>query len=371
MIGLDVTVVNVAPPSIQRDLGFSTESLAWVVNAYLIAFGGLLLLSGRLGDLVGRRTVFLAGLAVFSIASLLCGLADSQLALVGARFLQGIGGAMTSAVILGMIVTMFPEPREQARAIGAFASVASAGGAVGLLVGGVLTQAVSWHWIFFVNVPIGIATAVLARRLLERDKGIGIRQGADVPGAMLVTAALIANAAGFSRDASTGPPITGTRRRELAERAPERPTYAAAGSSTTKMLLPSGSRSAKRSGAPGVRIGSESRSIRPMALRRACSPWTFDVSTPIAPPPGSPPMGGLSARCARDSGGATSSQHLALLAEAHVTPYLEAECFGIEGEGGVLVGDRKHRHADIRDSRRGLCGVAHVVLLRVECLSHV
>ena len=191
MIVLDVTVVNVALPSIQRELGFSTESLAWVVNAYLIAFGGLLLLSGRLGDLVGRRKVFLAGLAVFSAASLLCGLAQSQGMLVGARFLQGVGGAMTSAVILGMIVTMFPEPREQARAIGAFAFVASAGGAVGLLVGGVLTESVNWHWIFFVNVPIGVATAVLARRLIEGDEGLGLREGADAPGAILITAALM------------------------------------------------------------------------------------------------------------------------------------------------------------------------------------
>ena len=191
MIVLDVTVVNVALPSIQHDLGFSTESLAWVFNAYLIAFGGLLLLSGRLGDLVGRRTVFLVGLAVFSAASLLCGLAQTQGVLVGARFLQGIGGAMTSAVILGMIVTMFPEPRDQAKAIGVFAFVASAGGAVGLLVGGILTESVSWHWIFFVNVPIGLVTGIMALRLIKRDEGIGLREGADVPGAVLVTAALM------------------------------------------------------------------------------------------------------------------------------------------------------------------------------------
>src|ERR1700716_397086 len=161
MIVLDVTVVNVALPSIQSDLGFSTSSLAWVVNAYLIAFGGLLLLAGRLGDLLGRRTILLVGLAVFTVASLLCGLAQSQWLLVGARFLQGVGGAMTSAVILGMIVTMFPEPAERAKAIGVYAFVASAGGSVGLLAGGVLTQAINWHWIFFVNVPIGIATAML------------------------------------------------------------------------------------------------------------------------------------------------------------------------------------------------------------------
>jgi EmrB/QacA subfamily drug resistance transporter len=191
MIVLDVTVVNVALPSIQDDLGFSQSSLAWVVNAYLIAFGGLLLLSGRFGDILGRRTVFLAGLGVFTVASLLCGLAQTQELLVAARFLQGVGGAMTSAVILGMIVTMFPEPREQAKAIGVYAFVASAGGSVGLLAGGVLTESINWHWIFFVNIPIGLATAVLAVRLLDADRGIGLGQGADVPGALLVTAALM------------------------------------------------------------------------------------------------------------------------------------------------------------------------------------
>jgi EmrB/QacA subfamily drug resistance transporter len=191
MIVLDATVVNVALPSIQDDLGFSQSSLAWVVNAYLIAFGGLLLLAGRVGDLVGRRTVFLSGLGLFTLASLLCGAAQSQEVLVGARFLQGVGGAFTSAVILGMIVTMFPEPREQAKAIGVYAFVASAGGSVGLLAGGVLTQAINWHWIFFVNIPIGVATAVAARRLIPRDAGIGLGKGADVPGAVLITAALM------------------------------------------------------------------------------------------------------------------------------------------------------------------------------------
>ncbi|MDT4984206.1 MAG: hypothetical protein QOF95_1696 [Pseudonocardiales bacterium] len=191
MIVLDATVVNVALPSIQDDLGFSTGSLAWVVNAYLISFGGLLLLAGRFGDLIGRRTIFLSGLAVFVAASLLCGIAHDQGVLVAARFLQGIGGAMTSAVILGMIVTMFQEPREQAKAIGVYAFVASAGGAVGLLAGGVLTQAINWHWIFFINIPIGIATAAFAIRLLPHDKGLGFGSGADVPGAALVTAALV------------------------------------------------------------------------------------------------------------------------------------------------------------------------------------
>src|SRR4051812_39165603 len=179
MIVLDATVVNVALPSIQSDLGFSQADLAWVVNAYLIAFGGLLLLAGRLGDLISRRGVFLAGLAVFTAASLLCGAAQSKEVLVAARFVQGVGGAMTSAVVLGMIVTMFPEPREQAKAIGVYSFVASAGGSIGLLAGGVLTQAINWHWIFFVNVPIGIATALAARRLIAKDTGIGFRRGAD------------------------------------------------------------------------------------------------------------------------------------------------------------------------------------------------
>src|SRR5438874_7575409 len=191
MIVLDVTIVNVALPSIQSELGFSSSSLAWVVNAYLIAFGGLLLLAGRFGDLIGRRSLFLAGLAVFTAASLVCGLADSQALLVGARFVQGVGGAMTSAVILGMIVTMFPEPREQAKAIGVYSFVASAGGSIGLLLGGVLTEAINWPWIFFVNLPIGVATAVLALRLVDRDEGIGLTHGADIPGAALVTGALM------------------------------------------------------------------------------------------------------------------------------------------------------------------------------------
>jgi EmrB/QacA subfamily drug resistance transporter len=191
MIVLDATVVNVALPSIQEDLGFSQAGLAWVVNAYLIAFGGLLLLAGRLGDLVSRRGVFLAGLGVFTVASLLCGVAGSAEMLVAARFLQGVGGAMASAVVLGMIVTMFPEPREQAKAIGVYSFVAAAGGSIGLLAGGVLTQSLDWHWIFFVNVPIGIATAALAMRLLEPDRGTGFGRGADVLGAALSTVALM------------------------------------------------------------------------------------------------------------------------------------------------------------------------------------
>jgi EmrB/QacA subfamily drug resistance transporter len=191
MIILDSTIVNVALPSIQEDLGFSQSSLAWVVNAYLIAFGGLLLLAGRVGDLIGRRIVFLVGLAVFTIASLVCGLAQSQEVLVGARFIQGIGGALTSGVILGIIVTMFTEPREQGRAIGVYSFVASAGASIGLLAGGILTQAIDWHWIFFVNIPIGLATGLFALRLVDKDEGIGLHRGADVLGAALVTVALM------------------------------------------------------------------------------------------------------------------------------------------------------------------------------------
>jgi EmrB/QacA subfamily drug resistance transporter len=191
MMVLDATVVNVALPAIQEDLGFSQSGLAWVVNGYLISFGGLLLLSGRLGDLIGRRDVFVAGLALFSLASLACGLAQDQTVLVAARFVQGGAGALTSAVILGMIVTLFPKPAEQARAIGVFSFVASAGGSIGLLAGGVITQLVNWHWIFFINLPIGAATAMAAFRYVDRDRGIGLAKGADVPGAVLVTSALM------------------------------------------------------------------------------------------------------------------------------------------------------------------------------------
>jgi EmrB/QacA subfamily drug resistance transporter len=191
MIVLDATIVNVALPSIQEDLGFSQSSLAWVVNAYLIAFGGLLLLAGRLGDLIGRRRIFLIGLGVFTAASLLCATAQSQGVLIGARFVQGVGGALTSAVILGMIVTMFPDPREQAKAIGVYGFVASAGGSIGLLAGGALTQAISWHWIFFINLPVGVATALLAVRLIEDHRGIGLGAGADLRGAVVLTGGLM------------------------------------------------------------------------------------------------------------------------------------------------------------------------------------
>jgi EmrB/QacA subfamily drug resistance transporter len=191
LIVVDMTIVNVALPSIQRDLGYSQSGLAWVINAYLIAFAGFLLLAGRLGDLFGRKRVFLVGLGIFTAASLLCGLSFNPTMLIVARFVQGVGGAVSSAVILAMIVTLFPRPDEQAKAFGVFSFIASAGAALGLLAGGLITQSVSWHWIFFVNLPIGIATAVVAVRLLPADRGIGVGKGADVLGAALVTVALM------------------------------------------------------------------------------------------------------------------------------------------------------------------------------------
>jgi EmrB/QacA subfamily drug resistance transporter len=204
MIVLDATIVNVALPAIQRDLGFSQSSLAWIVNAYLIAFGGVLLLAGRLGDLLGRRRVFLVGLTVFTVASFACGISPSRETLIVARFVQGLGGAMTSAVILGMIVTMFTEPRERTRAISLYSFVASAGASIGLLAGGVLTEALNWHWIFFVNLPIGIVTGVLALRLLEDDEGLGLGEGADALGAILVTGALMLGVLTIIRTSEVG-----------------------------------------------------------------------------------------------------------------------------------------------------------------------
>ncbi|MEV6837016.1 MFS transporter [Streptomyces sp. NPDC051133] len=191
MTVLDGTVVTVALPAVQRDLGFGGAGLAWVVNAYLIAFGGLLLLTGRLGDLVGRKRMFTAGLAVFTVASVLCGTATGQATLIAARALQGAGGAMASAVVLGMLVALFPEPREQGRAIAVFSAVGAAGGALGTFLGGALTQALNWHWIFLINLPIGVAAWTSAVRILPPERGEGLGKGADYPGAALVTGALM------------------------------------------------------------------------------------------------------------------------------------------------------------------------------------
>src|SRR5213592_4354503 len=171
MIVLDVTVVNVALPSIRQDLGFSESSLAWVVNAYLLTYGGFLLLGGRLGDIFGHRRLFLAGIALFTLASLACGLSTTQWMLVTARTVQGIGGAVASAVSLSLMMTLFTEPAERAKAMGIFGFVASGGGSIGVLLGGILTDVLDWHWIFLVNLPIGVLVYVLSLRLLPAAHG--------------------------------------------------------------------------------------------------------------------------------------------------------------------------------------------------------
>ncbi|WP_406105657.1 MFS transporter [Streptomyces sp. NBC_01003] len=191
MTVLDGSIVTVAMPAIQSDLGFTPAGLSWVVNAYLIAFGSLLLLAGRLGDLVGRKRLFLAGTVVFTAASLLAGVATSPELLIAARFLQGVGSALASAVSLGILVTLFTEPRERARAIAVFSFTGAAGASIGQVLGGVLTDALSWHWIFFINLPIGLAALAVAVPALPRDRGLGLRAGADTAGALLVTGGLM------------------------------------------------------------------------------------------------------------------------------------------------------------------------------------
>ena len=191
MIILDGSIVTVAMPAIQDDLGFTPAGLSWVVNAYLIAFGSLLLLAGRLGDLLGRKRMFLTGTAVFTAASVLAAAAASPAVLIAARFLQGIGSAMAAAVSLGIVVTLFTEPRERAKAIAVFSFTGAAGASIGQVLGGVLTDALNWHWIFFINLPIGLAALALAVPVLPADRGLGLSAGADVIGALLVTAGLM------------------------------------------------------------------------------------------------------------------------------------------------------------------------------------
>jgi EmrB/QacA subfamily drug resistance transporter len=191
MIVLDVTIVNVALPAIQADLGFSQANLSWVVNAFLVTFGSLLLLAGRLGDLMGRKRVFLFGLVTFTAASLLCGIAPSQEALIGARLLQGVGAAAQASVILAIIITEFPAAADRARAMSAYVFVSVAGGSLGLLAGGLLTEALSWHWVFFVNLPIGAVTFALGHALIRSDHGLGLGHGVDWLGSVLVTASLM------------------------------------------------------------------------------------------------------------------------------------------------------------------------------------
>ena len=191
MMVLDGTIVNVALPSMQRDLGFSQANLAWVLDAYMIAFGSFLLLAGRLGDLLGRKRMFLSGVVMFTLASVACGLADDQLVLIMARFVQGLGGAVASAAVLALLVTEFPRPAERAIAMSVYTFILAGGGSLGLLAGGVLTQSVDWHWIFFINVPIGIVTFALGSVLINETERLGLGQGVDVVGAVLVTVALM------------------------------------------------------------------------------------------------------------------------------------------------------------------------------------
>jgi EmrB/QacA subfamily drug resistance transporter len=191
MIVLDVTIVNVALPSIREDLGFSETSLAWVVNAYLLTYGGFLLLGGRLGDLFGHRRLFLAGITLFTLASLACGVATTQWFLVTARAVQGVGGAVASAVSLSLMMTLFTEPAERAKAMGVFGFVAAGGGSIGVLLGGVLTDSLDWHWIFLVNFPIGVLVYVLSLRLLPAARGVAAGGRLDVAGAVTVTASLM------------------------------------------------------------------------------------------------------------------------------------------------------------------------------------
>ena len=204
MIAVDTSIVNVALPQIQDSLHLNQSDLTWVVNAYLITFGSLLLTAGRLSDLAGRKRVFLAGLAVFTLASLLCGIAESPGLLIGARFLQGVGAAMQATVILAMIVTEFPKPDERAKAMSAWVVSAVAGGSLGLLVGGVLTQLLDWHWIFFVNIPIGLVVGLAAWVLVPADRGIGFSGGIDWLGSLLVTGALASAVYGFVSPATNG-----------------------------------------------------------------------------------------------------------------------------------------------------------------------
>ena len=191
LIVLDVSIVNVALPSIREDLGFSEASLAWVINAYTLTFGGFMLLAGRLGDLYGHRRLFLLGVGLFTLASLACGLATSQEMLIGARAIQGIGGAVVAAVALSLIMTIFTEPAERAKAMGVIGFVAAGGGSIGVLAGGILTDSLSWHWIFLVNIPVGAAVIALSGALLPRDRGDRGKANLDIAGAVLVTGSLM------------------------------------------------------------------------------------------------------------------------------------------------------------------------------------
>src|SRR5919201_335660 len=191
MIMVDTTIVNVALPYIQRDLHFSQSDLTWVINAYLISYGGFLLLAGRMGDLIGRKKVFLAGVFLFTVASAGTGLAPAAENLIVGRFLQGLGASLSAGVIIAIIVTEFQKPAERAQAMSVFTLVIAGGGSLGLLAGGILTSWVGWHWIFFINLPIGAATMALGAWLIKENEGLGLSRGVDIAGAVLVTSALM------------------------------------------------------------------------------------------------------------------------------------------------------------------------------------
>jgi EmrB/QacA subfamily drug resistance transporter len=204
MIVLDSTIVNVALPSIQRDLHFTQAELTWVVNAYLITYGSFVLLAGRAGDLIGRKKVFLTGVALFTVTSVLCGFAQDPAVLVVGRFLQGTGAALSAGVVIALIVTGFTQPDERAQAMSVFTFTIAGGGSLGLLAGGLLTQWVNWHWIFFINLPIGVATLLVGNALIEENEGIGLRQGVDVWGSILVSAAMALGVYAIVTSASYG-----------------------------------------------------------------------------------------------------------------------------------------------------------------------
>src|ERR1700716_2497268 len=204
MIMLASTIVNVALPAIQQDLHFTQANLTWVVNAYLIAYGSLLLLAGRAGDLIGRKKVFLAGVAVFTVASGLESVAFDSTTLIAARLLQGVGAAMSAGVILALIVTGFPKAEERAQAMSIFMLVVAGGGSLGLLAGGTLTQLINWHWIFFINLPIGVGTMLLGSWLIEEHEGLGLSHGVDIAGSLLVSAATVVGIYAIVTAAETG-----------------------------------------------------------------------------------------------------------------------------------------------------------------------
>jgi EmrB/QacA subfamily drug resistance transporter len=201
---VDASIVNVALTPIQHALRFSQANLTWVVNGYLISYGSFLLLAGRLGDLIGRKRIFLGGVTLFTLSSALCGLAQSQAMLIAARFVQGLGGAGATSAIVAIIATEFQDSRERAQAMSVYTFVVSGGASLGLVLGGLITQSISWHWIFYINVPIGIFTVIMGRRWIIENEGLGIGRDLDVAGAVMVTASAMLGAYAIVSSTSHG-----------------------------------------------------------------------------------------------------------------------------------------------------------------------